>query len=76
IGNRPTVRGDDRYLLEVHIFDFERQIYGEHVQVEFCQRIRDEMRFDSFEALRRQIERDAGVARAFFGLDAAGCRAS
>ncbi|MEW8013348.1 MAG: bifunctional riboflavin kinase/FAD synthetase [Candidatus Sedimenticola endophacoides] len=76
IGNRPTVRGDDRYLLEVHIFDFERQIYGEHVQVEFFQRIRDEMRFDSFETLRRQIERDAGVARAFFGLDAAGCRAS
>ncbi len=63
IGNRPTVTGDERYLLEVHLFDFDRDIYGEHVQVEFCRQIRDEQRFDSFEALRQQIVEDAHNAR-------------
>lgn len=66
IGNRPTVEGDSRCLLEVHLFDFSRLIYGEHVQVEFCERLRDELRFESFEALRQQIERDAAAARAYF----------
>ncbi len=37
IGNRPVVEDDDHYLLEVHLFDFDRQVYGEHVQVEFVQ---------------------------------------
>jgi riboflavin kinase/FMN adenylyltransferase len=68
IGNRPTVVGDTRYLLEVHLFEFDRQIYGEHVQVEFHRKLRDEHKFDSFEALREQIQRDSQVARAFFGI--------
>lgn len=67
IGTRPTVEGDTRYLLEVHLFDFEREIYGEHVEVEFRHKLRDERKFDSFEALRQQILRDASQARAFFG---------
>lgn len=70
IGRRPTVAGDDRYLLEVHLFDFNREIYGQHVEVEFHQQIRDEMKFDSFEALRRQIERDARQARELLGCQA------
>ncbi|WP_321528915.1 bifunctional riboflavin kinase/FAD synthetase [Sedimenticola selenatireducens] len=69
IGNRPTVTGDSRYLLEVHLFDFSRVIYGEHVGVEFRKWLRDERRFESFDALRQQIERDAAQARAFFGID-------
>ena len=69
IGTRPTVEGDTRYLLEVHLFDFDRQIYGEHVEVEFKKKLRDEKKFDSFEALRRQIERDALQAREFFGIE-------
>lgn len=69
IGNRPTVTGDSRYLLEVHLFDFARVIYGEHVQVEFRRWLRDERRFESFEALREQIMLDAAQARAFFGID-------
>jgi riboflavin kinase/FMN adenylyltransferase len=63
IGTRPTVTGDTRYLLEVHLFDFSREIYGEHVEVEFCHKLRDEKRFDSFEELRRQISQDAWQAR-------------
>jgi riboflavin kinase/FMN adenylyltransferase len=66
IGNRPTVEGDDRYLLEVHLFDFARSIYGEHVEVEFCKKLREEKRFDSFDELKQQIERDALEARDYF----------
>ena len=68
IGNRPTVVGDDRYLLETHLFDFSRMIYGEHVQVVFRKRLRAEKRFDSFDQLRQQIELDSVQARGFFGL--------
>jgi len=68
IGTRPTVTGDPRYLLEVHLFDFARELYGEHVQVEFFHRLRDERRFDSFEALRRQIVLDARVTRELLGV--------
>jgi len=64
IGTRPTVTGDSRYLLEVHLFDFQREIYGRHVQVEFVRKLRDERRFASFDELRAQIERDAQAARA------------
>ncbi len=63
IGNRPMVEGDNRYLLEVHLFDFNQDVYGEHVSVEFVQKLRDEQRFESFESLRQQIWRDAERAR-------------
>ncbi len=68
IGTRPTVTGDTRYLLEVHLFDFQQTIYGAHVRVEFRKRLRDEKRFESFEELRRQIEIDSRAARDFFGI--------
>ncbi|MBU0499802.1 MAG: bifunctional riboflavin kinase/FAD synthetase [Gammaproteobacteria bacterium] len=68
IGVRPTVAGDGRYLLEVHLFDFSREIYGRHLEVEFVQRIREVRRFDSFEQLRRQIDHDAYEARHILGL--------
>ena len=63
IGNRPTVEGDPRFLLEVHLFDFDRDVYGAHVGVEFVSHIRDEMKFDSFDALREQIVTDSQQAR-------------
>lgn len=65
IGIRPTI-GGDKALLEVHLFDFNRDIYGEHVQVHFLHKIREEQRFDGLEALMAQIEKDCGEARAFF----------
>jgi riboflavin kinase / FMN adenylyltransferase len=68
IGVRPTVKGDDRYLLEVHLFGFDRSVYGAHVRVEFVHKLRDEKRFDSFDELRQQIVRDAEAARAFLGV--------
>ncbi|EXJ16644.1 Riboflavin kinase [Imhoffiella purpurea] len=64
IGSRPTVDGrGDR--LEVHLFDFDRQIYGQHLSVEFKLKLRDEKRFESFAALKEQIQRDAATARDF-----------
>ena len=68
IGNRPTLEGDDRFLLEVHVFDFDEDAYGRQVRVEFIERIRDEHKFESFEALREQIVRDVECARTIFGL--------
>ncbi len=63
VGNRPTLQGDDRFLLEVHLFDFDRDVYGKAVTVRFIQRIRDEKKFESFDQLRVQILRDAEAAR-------------
>jgi len=71
VGNRPTLAGDDRFLLEVHLFDFADDVYGRAVEVDFVQRIRDEHRFESFDALREQIGRDVVRAREILGLDAA-----
>jgi riboflavin kinase/FMN adenylyltransferase len=65
VGTRPTVDGS-RALLEVHLFDFDRDIYGRHVQVSFLKKLRPERKFASFELLKRQIELDAEQARAFF----------
>jgi len=63
VGNRPTVDGGDAFWLEVHLFDFDELIYGRHVDVRFVRKLRDEKKFESFEALKRQIQRDAAAAR-------------
>lgn len=65
IGVRPTVDGS-RSLLEVHLFDFNAQIYGSYVEVVFLHKLRDEVRFASLDALKQQIELDAVVARDWF----------
>lgn len=66
-GTRPTVGGEDARL-EVHIFDFDRDLYGQSIDVRFRSFIREEQKFDSFELLKAQIENDAKGARAIFGL--------
>ncbi len=62
VGTRPTVNGTEP-LLEVHLFDFDRDIYGAHIQVEFVAKLRDEERFDDLETLREQMFIDADQAR-------------
>lgn len=62
IGNRPTVDGK-RFWLEVHLFDFNQTIYGRYLQVEFVHKIRDEQRFTSIEALKKQITQDVVTAK-------------
>jgi riboflavin kinase / FMN adenylyltransferase len=71
IGNRPTVDGRI-YRLEVHLFDFDRSVYGAHVEVELRLKLREERRFDSFDEPRRQIALDAAAARDFLGAGLAG----
>ena len=63
LGTRPTVGGTEP-LLEAHVFDFEGDLYGREIEVEFVARLRDEVKFDSVEALVEQMHRDAASARA------------
>lgn len=65
LGTRPAVEARGRLLLEVHLFDFSRQVYGEQVCVEFLHKLRDEEHYASLELLTAQIDRDAQAARAF-----------
>ncbi len=65
VGTRPTVNGT-RTILEVHLFDFEGDLYGHHVSVDFLKKIRNEQKFDSFEQLKGQILQDAAQARDYF----------
>lgn len=62
LGSRPTVDGE-KILLEVHLFNFNQAIYGTLVRVKFIKKIRDERRFDSFAALKRQIAEDCIAAQ-------------
>ena len=66
LGTRPTVKGNHK-LLEVHLFDFDEDIYGRHVSVEFVHKLRDERKFDSLEALKAQIIQDGDAARGLLG---------
>ncbi|KJF81466.1 bifunctional riboflavin kinase/FAD synthetase [Photobacterium angustum] len=62
VGHRPTVKGV-RQQLEVHLFDFHADLYGHQLEVVLRHKLRDEKKFESFDALKRQIERDAQTAR-------------
>ncbi|UPQ87540.1 bifunctional riboflavin kinase/FAD synthetase [Vibrio sinaloensis] len=62
IGNRPTVNGV-RQQLEVHLFDFKANLYGKQLEIVLFDKIRDEHKFESFDALKQQIELDAEAAR-------------
>ena len=66
LGTRPAVERDGRLLLETHLFDFDEPAYGRLVRIEFVARLREERSFDSLDALRAQIARDADDARAHF----------
>ena len=65
-GLRPTVDDSGRWLLEVHLFDFAQEVYGQLVQVEFLQKLRDEEKFDSLAELTAAIAHDSEQARALF----------
>jgi riboflavin kinase/FMN adenylyltransferase len=62
VGTRPTF-DLTKPLLEVHLFDFDRNIYGEYIHVDFIEHLRDEERFDSVEQLVAQMQRDEQNAR-------------
>jgi len=62
VGYRPTI-SDSELTVEVHIFDFDKEIYGEEITISFIDRIRDEHKFENLEALRLQLEKDSITAR-------------
>jgi riboflavin kinase/FMN adenylyltransferase len=66
VGRRPTVNPVAVPLLEVHLFGETRDLYGEHLQVKFHKKLRDERKFDGLPALRDAIARDAAQAREYF----------
>ncbi|KLD75290.1 bifunctional riboflavin kinase/FAD synthetase [Xanthomonas hyacinthi] len=61
-GTRPTVQGVEP-LLEAHLFDFQGDLYGRHIAVEFVAKLRDEETFSDLAALTEQMHRDAALAR-------------
>ncbi|MEC9239655.1 MAG: bifunctional riboflavin kinase/FAD synthetase [Pseudomonadota bacterium] len=65
IGVRPTVDGKEP-LLEVHIFDFDEEIYGRLLTVTFLNKVRDERTFDGLDSLKNQIEQDISETREWF----------
>lgn len=67
VGCRPTVKGL-RPQLEAHLFDFDADLYGRHVCVNFLHKLRDEQHFASFADLQAQIRLDAEQARTFFSM--------
>jgi riboflavin kinase/FMN adenylyltransferase len=66
LGTRPTVTSQGKPLLEVHLFNFDRDIYGARIHVDFHHKIRDEARFANLDELTQQIARDADAARDYF----------
>jgi riboflavin kinase / FMN adenylyltransferase len=66
LGVRPTVNGKEP-LLEAHLFDFDGDLYGKRIEVDFVQKLREEEKFDGLDAMVRQIDRDARAARQILG---------
>lgn len=64
-GKRPTINGLQN-LLEVHLLDFDQNIYGQFIEIEFLKKIRDEKKFDNLEALKQQITKDVAIAKKYF----------
>jgi riboflavin kinase/FMN adenylyltransferase len=66
LGVRPTVHEHGEPVLEVHLLDFNQEIYGRHLRVHFLHKLRDEHKYGDLEALTRQIEKDVTSARTYF----------
>lgn len=67
LGFRPTIHGGDlQPKLEVHLFDFNRDIYRSHLRVNFLAKLRDEEKYPDFDTLIAQIQKDCDQARAWF----------
>ncbi|MEM9053486.1 MAG: bifunctional riboflavin kinase/FAD synthetase [Bacteroidota bacterium] len=62
LGKRPTVNESEDSILEVNLFDFSGDLYGKEIEVTFVNRIRDEIKFESLDQLKAQLENDANVA--------------
>lgn len=66
LGVRPTIAGVPKLKLEVHIFDFDGDLYDQHVNVAFFHKVRDEIKFDGVGSLKAQIAKDIVIAKDYF----------
>ena len=66
LGVRPTVHESGKPVLEVHLFDFDQEIYGRHLRMDFLHKLRDEEKYSNLDTLTRQIERDVENAKNYF----------
>ena len=66
LGVRPTVHDDGKPVLEVHLFDFDEEIYGRHLRIHFLHKLRNEEKYPDLETLTKQIERDVEYAKNYF----------
>jgi riboflavin kinase/FMN adenylyltransferase len=65
MGYRPTLNKDDGIHIETHLLDFDGELYGQKIEIQFIEKIRSEKRFDSFEDLKNQIAADLAWARMY-----------
>jgi riboflavin kinase / FMN adenylyltransferase len=72
IGVRPTVKEDNVPLLEVHLFDFDQDIYAKRIEVKFLHKLRDEKKYPDLDTLKDAIARDAADARDYFAAKSHG----
>ena len=66
VGIRPTIGGGIKANLEVHLLDREIHLYGQHIEVTFHHKLRDERKFGSVDELKENIARDIDSTRAWF----------
>ena len=66
VGRRPTLRKGAPPLLEVHLFDWQGDLYGRHLRVTFLQKLRDEEKYDGLDALKSAIALDVAQAKDYF----------
>ena len=67
-GTRPTLNLTEK-TLEIHIFDFSKNIYGQNIDFQIIKKIREEIRFNSTEALIQQLQKDEQYAREILAMD-------
>jgi riboflavin kinase/FMN adenylyltransferase len=68
IGTRPTFKGQEKTHIEVHIFNFKKNIYGKYLEIQFIEKIREEKKFDSPRKLAQQIKKDMKNAYRIFSF--------
>ena len=73
VGIKPTFEGKHKAVLEAHLFDFNGDLYGQFISVEFCKALRDEQKFASLDALKQQINSDIAQAKNYFNNLAKDC---
>lgn len=68
VGVRPTIKDKDELRVETYILDFDKDIYNKIVTVKFLVYLREELKFETFEDLKRKIDEDVKIAREYFNI--------